>query len=226
MYEYDGEPCYEPTLADEIMLEYQQKMKDALLGSVKLDIEGIKSENERLKEENNRMWENQHEVAAKERELAAKEKVLERDFYRKKFSELLKPLEEKYSGYYAEYSFIPVDKCGHCDDERKIIYTAHNGDTVKQNCSCNKRNKVYQPEHTIIDVLNIWKSKDNCQVGMSAEYHDKSDDDYRWSRLDFTQFINMFDETTAPDLFNRKVLFESKEECQKYCDWLNSKEAS
>ncbi|HBI34623.1 TPA: hypothetical protein DDY33_00615 [Candidatus Nomurabacteria bacterium] len=226
MYDYDEESCYEPTLADEIMLEYQQKMKDALLDSVKNNIGGVMEENLMLKEEVEKLRKGKYGVQRRERELAAKENMLEREFYRKKFSELLKPLEEKYSGYYAEYYFIPLDKCGYCDDERKIIYTAPNGDTTSNYCSCNKRNKVYRPEYTMINVLNIWKDTGNCKVSISAEYYDKADEDYKWSKLEFKQLISVFNKTTAPDLLSRKALFKSKEECQKYCDWLNSKEVS
>ena len=75
MYDYYEEPpYYEPTLADEIMFEYQQKMKDALLESVKFQIENIKQENIDLKEENKTLLNKQHQVAIKERELLEKEK--------------------------------------------------------------------------------------------------------------------------------------------------------
>lgn len=55
MYYEEEYPYYEPTVADEIMIEYQQKMKDALLESVKFEIEQIKNNDVRLQEENNKL---------------------------------------------------------------------------------------------------------------------------------------------------------------------------
>ena len=67
MYNYDESPYYEPTIADEILIEYQQKMKDALLESIKSQIENIKQENIDLKEENKTLLNKQHQVALRKR---------------------------------------------------------------------------------------------------------------------------------------------------------------
>ena len=223
MYDYYEEPpYYEPSLADEIMFEYQQKMKDALLESVKTEIENIKEENERLKEENKRLHEKQHQVAVKERELLEKEKTLEREFYRKKFSELLKPFTDNYSGYYANSTYKKVNKCEKCDNDRKIIYTSPYGEEIKKDCSCNRRYELYKPEHSVIEVLSLWKSNNyDNKFGITPKYQNKREDDYRWSKLEFTHFVDIFDETTVDDLKKYNTLFKLKEECQKYCDYLN-----
>lgn len=55
MFNDEYENYYEPTIADEIFIEYQQKMKDALLESVKHDIDYIKNNDIKLKEENNKL---------------------------------------------------------------------------------------------------------------------------------------------------------------------------
>ena len=49
---YEEEPHYEPSIADEIMMEYQEKMKDALLNSIKYELKQIKEENTNLKNQN------------------------------------------------------------------------------------------------------------------------------------------------------------------------------
>jgi len=224
MYNYYEEPYYEPTLADEIFVEYLHRMKDALSESAKYQIEKIKLENEELKEENKKLKDNQHQVAIKERELLEKEKTLERQFYRKKFSELLKPFTDNYSGYYANSTYKKVNKCNKCDGERKVIYTSPYGDEIKKDCSCNRRYELYEPEHSVIEVLSLWKSNDyDNKFGITPKYQNKSEDDYRWSKLEFTHFVDVFDETIVNDLRKYDTLFKSKEECQKYCDWLNKK---
>jgi len=221
---YDDEPqYYQPSIADDLLMEYQNKMKDALLESVKSMIENIKEENEELKEENKKLRDAKYQVDNKERALIEKEKTLDRDFYRKKFSELLKPFEEKYSGYYADKIYRLVKKCKHCDENRKITYLAENGCSIIQNCSCNKSYQVYVPKYTSIEKLDLYKPKDNYhqEFKITAVYHSKDEDDYRWTKLEFTQFIDVFDELIANEMKGRDVLFNSKEECKKYCNWLN-----
>lgn len=55
MFNEEYENYYEPSPADEILMEYQQKMKDVLLESVKYEIEQIKNNDIRLREENNKL---------------------------------------------------------------------------------------------------------------------------------------------------------------------------
>ena len=221
MYDYYEEPYYEPSIADEIFAEYLNKMKNALTESTKYQIEKIKIENEELKEENKRLHEKQHQVAVKERELLEKEKTLEKEFYRKKFSELLKPFTDNYEGYYANSTYKKVNKCEKCDDERKIIYTSLYGEEIKRDCLCNTRYELYEPQHTIIEVLGLWKSNEyNSKFGITPKYENK-DDDYKWGKLEFAHFVDAFDENDVYEIKKHDTLFKSKEECQKYCDYLN-----
>jgi len=222
--DYNNEPYYEPTVADEILIEYQQKMKDALLDSVKSSIENTKSENTRLKEENKKLRDSQNQVEQKQRVLDAREKTLESslesNFYRKKFSELLKPFEEQYSGYYAVHTYKMKRKCKDCDENRKVTYTSLKGDIVQKDCLCLKNYAYYVPKHSVIQILNLYKSDSyEKKFGITPKYQDRSGDDYRWNKLEFTQLVNVFDESVASDLDD--TLFSSKEECKKYCDWLN-----
>lgn len=152
MYFEEENYYYKPTLADEIMYEYQEKMKDALLESVKNKLEKAESEYIRIKKENEQLRKQSRDVENKRRELEQKEKDLERNFYRKKFSELIKPFEEKYSGYYADKEYKMVEKCNQCDSERKVNYTAPNGETKYLDCSCKKSYMVYLPVSTSINI--------------------------------------------------------------------------
>ena len=220
MYDYYEEPYCEPSIADEIFAEYLNKMKNALTENTKYQIEKIKIENEELKEEYKKLSDKQHQVAIKERELLEKERILERQFYSKKFSELLKPFTDNYSGYYADDTYKKVKKCEKCDSDRKIIYTSPYGDKIKKDCLCNRKYNIYEPKHTVIEVLSLWKNNYDNKFGITPKYESKSDD-YKWSKLEFTHFIDVFDETIADNIKKHDTLFKSKEECQKYCDWLN-----
>ena len=134
---------------------------------------------------------------------------------------MLKPFTDNYSGYYANSTYKKVNKCEKCDDERKIIYTSLYGGEIKKDCSCNRRYELYEPEHSVIEVLSLWKNNYDNKFGITPKYKNKENDDYKWSSLEFTQFIDIFDENAVDEIKKHDTLFKSKEECQKYCDYLN-----
>jgi len=71
----------------------------------------------------------------------------------------------------------------------------------------------------------LYKSKDyyGREFGITPKYQSSEDDDCRWNKLEFTQFIDTFDESMASE-YKGDILFKSKEECEKYCNWLNEKD--
>lgn len=104
MYDYE-EPYYEPTPADEIFFDAKQKLEDCLKESIKDKIKNLENENTRLKAENTKLKNKFCEVERKEKQLKNEEKDLENKVLRRKFAEMLMPLENQYIIYVADYDY-------------------------------------------------------------------------------------------------------------------------
>jgi len=229
MYDYYEEPpYYEPSVADEILIEYQQKMKDALLENVKLEIEGIKEENELLKGKNKKLQDRIHSIEDRERTLEYKEKDIEsritREFYNKKFSEILSPYEDKMVLWIAEQKHYLDKKCNLCDEKRQITYTAPDKSTIQKDCKCKKYYSQYSPTKTNIITLNLYKSNQYDKKFVVTPVYDSGDYDKEYSKLEISYVFEVFNPDEIEDIqvkYNSYIGFTSKEECKKYCDWLN-----
>jgi len=221
MYEYE-EPYYEPTLADEIMMEYQQKMKDALLESVRQNIENVKSENVRLSEENAILQDKVSNIAQKQRELDHLKSNMERKVRGERLASLMQDMQVIM--YEADYVNEELPKCSKCNEKRKIEFISPLGKSMTEKCSCDIGKKRYLPKENICVEFRI--NRDNNK--MMAWYKIHRTDDYDYARYESSDLLEAVysKDMKFEDLKRNSVFFKSKEECQKYCDWLNSKEVS
>jgi len=224
MYDYDGEPCYEPTLADEIMLEYQQKMKDALLETVKNNIEGIKQENERLKEENRKLQELVYGIQQRENSLEIEKSQFQRKLRYERLSELMGDFEV--TMYRVDDNYVKMPKCSNCNKDRKIEFISPLGKKMTETCTCAATKNVYIVEEFVVTEFRI--DRDGKQMLMWYEVKKDKDEEY-----DNCKFLGkkakVYDEGANFEDLDVKyynLYFKSKEQCQKYCDWLNGKEVS
>lgn len=220
-YEDEDEYYFEPGEAEIILTEFADKMKSVLLENVKTEIESIRAENEKLKLENDELKANVRAVRQKEQELKYRENDLERLFFQKKFSELLTPIVEKYTGYYVDYSYKNRPKCSNCDENRKIIFTSPQGETIERSCDCAGSASYYHPRQTELEKIDLWKDRYDRKFVVTPQYENKSDDDNRWSSLKLKTVIDVFEKETADDIRRYESVFSSEKECQKYCDYLN-----
>lgn len=222
MYDYyDEEPFYEPTVADEIFIEYTQKLKDALKDNIKQDIENIKSENQRLKEENEKYKSRENEIACKERELEYEKQNLMYKVRQERLSELMKDFQVIMYKVGTTKEMFP--KCNNCDENRKIHFTSPLGREMTESCTCNISKTVYIPVEFICTEFKI--NKDNNKT-MSAWYKLHKDKDYDWYQYQSDSYKKkVYEEGMDFEKLDWYcTFFKLKEECQKYCDWLNEKE--
>lgn len=221
MYDYE-EHYYEPSIADEIMVEYQQKMKDALLKTVKNDIEGVKQENERLKEENEKLKEKVNGIAQRERELECKKDNLVREVRSKRLSELMKDFE--IAMYRVDDESIKIPKCNKCNNSRKIEFISPLGKKMEEYCTCNVSETVYVVKEFLCVEFRV--DRDRKQMLMWYKVKQDRDRDYDHCKILNTDAEVYEEGIKFEDLDTEyhNLFFKSKEQCQKYCDWLNSKE--
>ena len=242
MYDYDcynDEHYYEPSIADEILLEFQQKMKNALLENVKLDIQNTKEENARLKEENKKQKQRENDISNKERDLKYKEENLKREvtneFYQSNIGDTLKQYIEESEIWFADVERYQNEKCNLCDEERKLVAEYPNGKIIKTNCDCAKILSKYVPGLSEIKLIKFSK-RDSRYSSERKFYLSRSYSPIPSRRSDYDDYqefkiyhvINEFDESIIKlhknKEYSERLGFRSKEECQKYCNWLNNKE--
>lgn len=237
MYDYE-EPCYEPSLADEILMEYQEKMKEVLLENIKSEIQNIKNENVKLKEENKKLKEKSYEVNNKERDLKYKEENLKREvtneFYQSNIGDTLKQYIEDCEVWFADVERYQNKKCDLCNEERKLVAKFPNGKTTKTDCNCAKTLSKYVPALSTIELIKF--SKRNSRYSSDRRFYlsrtyfpnpnNRSDYDYDYQEFKIYHVVNEFNkdiiELHENKKYSERLGFRSKEECQKYCDWLNS----
>ena len=240
MYDYYEEPpYYEPTLADEILIEYQQKMKDALLDSVKSQIENIKDENVRLKEENGNYKQRERDIINKENDLKYKEENLKREvtneFYQSNIGDTLKQYVEECEVWFADINRYQNEKCNLCNEERKLVANFPNGEIIKTACACAKMLSKYVPAISTTTMIKFSKRDSRYSSErifyFSRSYspnNDRNSYDYDYQEFNIYHVVDEFNESIIELHKNKsdgeRLGFKSKEECQKYCDWLNKKD--
>lgn len=216
---YDDEPYYEPSLADELLMEYQLKMKNVLLDSVKNNIEKVKLENASLKTENNSLQIQVNKINQRERELEIQKQNLEREVRRERLSKLMEDFEVVMYRAYTTTENLP--KCNKCNEKREITFTSPSGKEMTESCSCDKGITVYIPYEYI---CTEFKLDDRYNDKLLIWYKENHENNYDWYSYSSSNFVDTVykDNMKFEELNSYKTYFKSKEECQKYCDWLNS----
>jgi len=228
--DYDEIEFYEPGQADIILEEYLAKMREALTDRAKYEIERLNRENMDLKEQNKKLRDREGDVKAKARLLEEKEKDLERKFYSKKFADVLQPFMDTTDGFIALQVGHEQPKCEYCDDKRQLLFTASNGSTTLKSCDCDRRKYRFDPVEVSLKVINFYKSTRNGNEFVATAVFD-TDNAYNENtyfkaetRLIVDTFTDEIPALAKSLKYEYRVVFKSAEECQKYCDWLNSPE--
>lgn len=227
--DYDEPTYYEPSLADEILMEYQQKMKDALLESVKFEIEQIKNENIRLEKENEKYKQRERDLKYKEENL--KREVIN-EFYKSNIEDTLKQYIEESEVWFADVERYQNDKCNLCNKDRQLIAKFPNGKTTKKDCDCAKVLSRYVPALSEITLIQFGKRNSRYSSDrkfyLSKTYkpgNNRSEYDYDYQEFKIYHVVNEFNEGITElhesKRYGEKIGFINKEDCQKYCNWLN-----
>lgn len=232
------EPMWEPSEADELFDELKSKLVDAAKTSLKNDMESLKRRNEYLEKRNKELEDKAQEVLSKESDLEYKSRNLrrevEKEFYKTAIDDLFKDAIEQSQLWFADNKPHEKPKCDKCDEDRNLVLTWPDGTTTSKRCTCSQPDYWYEPEETWIDTLKYTVKDSNYQ---SERYYrlDKSyqyTGDSRWSDYSYSDFrIQFVYDKFCDDViekheqlgYGKKIGFKSKEECQRYCDWLNER---
>lgn len=236
------EPMWEPSEADELFDEIKSKLIDAAKDSLKSDMESLKRRNEYLEKRNKELEDKSLEVSRKESDLEYKSRNLrrevEKEFYKTAIEDLFKDALEESVLWFADNKPHEKPKCDKCNAAREWVLTWPDGTTTKKRCECSNPDYWYEPQETWIQTLK-YKVKDSNYPSERYYRLDKSHQDtterYRYGDYSCNDFGIQFvyDEFCDDVLekhehlnYGKKIGFKSKEECQKYCDWLNKRRTS
>lgn len=234
-WDYD-EPVWEPSEADELFDEMKSKLVEAAKASLKNDMESLKRRNEYLEKRNKELEQKAQEVSRKESDLDYKSRNIrrevEKEFYKTAIDDLFKDAIEQSQLWFADNKPHEKPKCDKCDEDRNWVLTWPDGTTTSKKCTCSQPDYWYEPQETWIGTLK-YKIKDSDYQSERYYRLDKSyqyTGDSRWdycSSIDFgilfvyDKFCEDVIEKNEQPGYGKRIGFKSKEECQKYCDWLN-----
>jgi hypothetical protein len=214
---FEEEQYYEPSLADEIIVEFQEKMKSVLLGSVKFEIENIKEENKNLKKQNEKLQNQVNQIKQKEIELEHLKSNLKAEVRRERLSKLMEDFQVVM--YKIDDITEKIPKCNKCDKNRKIKFESPSGKQMEEYCTCNRGKAVYIPKEHICTEFRVDR-EDNAMLMWYEENHESDHDWYGYNNSNLCKTVYK-DGMDYKNLNRYDTYFKTKQDCQKYCDWLN-----
>lgn len=199
--------------------EQVEELKVALAASVQKkfldEMEELRKENESLKEFRDQKKAYDRELAQAKAQYEAKMRDAEMKVARKKLKDLLSLFAV--TGYRVHTEYVYGPKCSRCDDKRKIHYVSPAGRKMVEDCLCATKKPVYSPKEV---PLVSFTASDK----LSTMYFDRTEKG-EYDRYDLCADVYDGDKTVPFEKLNQyRAVFLSKEDCQRYCDWLNEME--
>lgn len=236
MYDDDFEDYYEPSEVDQLVEEFRDKVREHLLPNIREEIERLNKENEKLRNKNEEYRKRESEINSKERDLKYKEdnlkREVEREFYEINIGDTLKQYIEDCEIWFANTENYQNQKCNLCNSKRELVANFPDGKTTKKECSCAKIFSKYVPDLSTITLIKFYKRNSRYpsdrKFYLSRTYSPppNSRDDYSYQEFKIYHVIDVFNESIIElhknKPYGEKLGFKIKEECQKYCDWLNT----
>lgn len=214
---YYDEDFYDvPGEFDAQVEEFKQSLAASVQSEILADMEGLKKENAELQEVK-KNWESlQGEYASKVRQLDLDRQNLERSVRREWLSTLMQDFQVTL--YCASSRTEKLPKCNKCDVQRRIKYTTPLGREAYEDCTCKGGKKFWEPEEQTATEFKL--NREGTQI--VAWYKPYKDDSDTYVSANFAETIYK-PGTDYAELRHWGTYFRTKEECQAYCNYLNSK---
>lgn len=215
---YDEDFYCEPSEFDQQVDEFKQSILVAVKDEFKAEMERLKKENQELQKVKENFKSIQQDFKNKHRQLENERNDLERKIRNERLSELLKDHEVIMYRDAIEYEKLP--KCDKCDKHRQVEYTTPLGRKTSERCDCDTSKQKHVPEEHIRTEFKL-HSHNRTMTVWYKKYEDG--DGYSYSEVPDVIFQEGMKYEDIKDSY--RVYFTTKEECQKYCDWLNKRKA-
>lgn len=214
---HDDEFYDEPSEFEAQVDEFKQSLLEAVKKEYVDEMERLRKENADLQEVKRNLDQIKREYENKKREFEFGREELKREVRRERLSTLMEDFQVVM--YKTNATYVKPPKCDKCDDNRQIAYKTPLGKDAKESCDCNVSKTVYVPKEHYCSEFRL--NRDGNSIG--AWYKQVDDDGYTYNFSEFADTVYK-EGMKFEDIDHRETFFKTKEECQRYCDWLNSKQ--
>ena len=109
-------------------------------------------------------------------------------------------------------------KCSKCNSKRKILFKSPSGADVFESCECSVKDITYVPyELTLCSFIVNY-------TGAIEKFYCRKEETNKDFYGDLHIVIAEGEKPNYDEINCTRTAFLSKEDCQKYCDWLTEKE--
>lgn len=208
---YDDDFFYEPSEFEEKVDEFKECLALAVKEDILAELKKLREENESLKEFKGKKEQYERELQRTKNECSRKIREAEESAKKMKIKEVLDFVSV--TGYRPKAEYIKKQKCDKCDEFRRIHYITPLGRKATEYCTCNDSIVKYRPKKVKLVKLSVSRRGENMYYEKENEDEERDEysmraDVYRNSDIDF-EVINSY-----------RAVFLKKEDCQKYCEWL------
>ena len=207
--------------------EESNEIIEAIKGSIKKEfvekMEALEKENWELREVKERIESMEYEHKQKLREMEKEKQDLLRRIKESSFAEIMKIASEPV--YIVKRSSNMVQKCGLCDDDRKVEFTSDDGRKIKGPCACRKSITTYKPEQVM--AVSFYSSRNFRDLHQEAVFIDSTDDPHnRTVSFKYNSSVFVKGEEDYPDIKKNywRYIFRTLEDAQAFCDYQNQRE--
>lgn len=181
---------------------------------------------EKLEEENRQLQnvrENWEDLVAdykyKEYELEQEKNNAKSEARKARLEELIDDRKIILYKYRVDYREKP--KCNRCNSGRMIEYKSPSGKPVFEACECSTKDAIHSPEAYCWYEFNI----DDYDQKLKIFYKKikSSYGNHEYFEGDSFSIGGVYNKNMDYEDIKYNTFFETKEDCQKYCDWLNNK---
>lgn len=221
---YDEEFYDEPSEFENQVEDLKESLSKSIKSEFLEEMERLRKENKNLQGIKEHFEQIKRDYEQKKSECYRAMLEAEDKAKRMKADELMRKFKTFF--WRPDWNYLYGPKCNKCDKDRKIDVVLPSGNTVKDECQCQKsRMKVMVPERMVRFEI---ADRDN---GIAALYCRCGREDYRYYKLEYAssvdaevnivQFGTSFDVLEKKD--QRELLFNTRDECLAYCEYLNEK---
>ncbi len=221
MWNWEDE-CFEPNEFDEKIEELKDELRDSVKREIKDEIEKLRKENKELKGIKRNLESIKKGFERKKDEC---DRAIQAAEYKAKQTRLKELMEHfKVILWSVDRDYQYKKKCDKCDKNRMIKVTLPSGRAADDECGCRTCKTVYHPRENLLYEL------DERNGEVKAWYKEKGNEGEEYFVVDtYSKYAKVivdhnkdFKDIEGEKL--REVFFTTKEECQKFCDYINKRD--